>query len=200
MMTETVEHELMQILSFLRRAEGLKSTLRTSWAMDGRQESSAEHSWRLALFAMLVSRYYPALNTEKILKLCIVHDLGEVIHGDIPAPEQKGDKGEQEKADFVDLIRPLPEDMQKELLNLWEEYESAGSPEARLVKALDKLETMLQQIQGNTPESFEYPFNLRYGLSATSLDDITVTLRAAIDDETENCSYVRGWETEFSEL
>jgi len=139
------------ILDFLRRAERLKSTLRTSWTRSGRQESTAEHSWRLSLFAMLVSQYYPKLDAGRILQLCIVHDLGETLNGDIPAPEQNGSKAEQEREDMLDLVRPLPADMRERLMSLWEEYEFARTPEARVVKALDKLETLLQQAQGSTP-------------------------------------------------
>lgn len=175
------------LLDFLRRAEALKSTLRATWTQSGRQESTAEHSWRLCLFAMLVSREYPELDALKILHLCIVHDLGETIHGDIPAPEQKGPKDEQERIDMVDLLRPLPEDIQEEIMDLWEEYESAKTPEARLVKALDKLETLLQHAQGVNPPDFDYAFNLNYGAQYTGMDGFVRALRSAVDLETESC-------------
>ncbi|KAF1074843.1 HD domain-containing protein [Halodesulfovibrio sp. MK-HDV] len=179
------------LLDFLRRTEALKSTLRSAWTQSGRQESTAEHSWRLCLFAMLVSREYPELDALKILHLCIVHDMGETIHGDIPAPEQTGSKDEQERNDMVDLLRPLPEDMQKEIMDLWEEYESAKTPEARLVKALDKLETILQHAQGANPPDFDYAFNLNYGTQYTEVDSLVKELRAAVDLEMESCILFR---------
>ena len=179
------------LLDFLRRTEALKSTLRSAWTQSGRQESTAEHSWRLCLFAMLVSREYPELDALKILHLCIVHDMGETIHGDIPAPEQTGPKDEQERNDMVDLLRPLPEDMQKEIMDLWEEYESAKTPEARLVKALDKLETILQHAQGANPPDFDYAFNLNYGTQYTEVDGLVKELRAAVDLEMESCILFR---------
>ncbi len=144
----TDDDSMFGLLDFLRRSEALKSTLRTTWSRNGRQESTAEHSWRLCLMAMLISRQYPELDALRILQLCIIHDLGETINGDISAPEQTGAKDVQEHEDMEDLLRPLPEDVQDELMSLWEEYEYARTPEARLVKAMDKLETLLQQTQG----------------------------------------------------
>ncbi|WP_051261582.1 HD domain-containing protein [Desulfovibrio inopinatus] len=186
------EDWVYNLLDFLRRAEALKSTLRTTWTQSGRQESTAEHSWRLCLFAMLISKAYPDLDALKILQLCIVHDLGEAIHGDIPAPEQTGPKDEQEREDLKDLVRPLPEEQRHELLCLWEEYEYAQSPEARLVKALDKLETLLQHVQGTNPSrSVDYIFNLGYGVRYTELDEFIKELRSAVDRETECCLHSR---------
>lgn len=179
------------VLDFLRRAEGLKSTLRTTWTRSGRQESSAEHSWRLSLFAMLVSRQYPKLDALKLLKLCIIHDLGETIHGDVPAPLQTSGKGEQEFLDMRDLLRPLPAALQKECILLWEEYEYGETAEARLVKALDKLETLLQHAQGANPSAVDYNFNLNYGAQFTDLDEFIREIRAALDLETRCCLAAR---------
>lgn len=184
---DTDINSVYSLLDFVRRAESLKSTLRTTWTQSGRQESTAEHSWRLSLFAMLVSEKYPELDTLKVLKLCIIHDLGEAINGDIPAPEQKGVKTEQEEADLIDLLRPLQPKMQYEILELWKEYEGACTPEARIVKALDKLETILQQAQGTPPSSFDYSFNLSYGTRYTAVDEFINEIRAAADAETESC-------------
>lgn len=186
------DDSIYPMLDFLRRAERLKSTLRYTWTQTGRQESTAEHSWRLCLFAMLVSRRYPDLDGLRILQLCIIHDLGEAIHGDIPATKQNGSKSGQERDDMLDLVRPLPPDMQQELLELWEEYEFAKSPEARVVKALDKLETLLQHVQGANPDGFvDYAFNLDYGKRYTLLDQFMRELREPIDAETESCLLAR---------
>lgn len=183
---------IFNLLDFLRRAEALKSTLRTAWTQDGRQESTAEHSWRLSLFAMLVCREYPELDALRVLQLSIVHDLGEAIHGDISAPEQKGPKDQQERADMIDLLRPLPKATGQELLSLWEEYEYAKTPEARLVKALDKLETLLQHTQGANPSDLvDYEFNLGYGKSYTQSDELIRQLRSAVDIETRCCLHAR---------
>ncbi|THB63044.1 MAG: HD domain-containing protein [Desulfovibrio sp.] len=192
-MSETPDADsVFCLLDFLRRAEALKSTLRTTWTRTGRQESTAEHSWRLSLFALLACREYPALDPLKIVQLAIVHDLGEAIHGDIPAPEQKGPKDKQEREDMVDLLRPLPCGLREEMLSLWEEYEYVKTPEARLVKALDKLETLLQHVQGANPQDYvDYAFNLGYGTRYTGLDAFIRELRETLDLETECCLQAR---------
>ena len=77
--------EVEAYTDFIKEAEGLKSTLRTAWTAEGRQESTAEHSWRLALFAGVMCREFPELDREKVLMMCLVHDLGERYSGDISA-------------------------------------------------------------------------------------------------------------------
>ena len=78
----------------------------------------------------------------------------------------------------------LPNELQAELVTLWDEYESATSPEARLAKALDKLETIMQHNQGQNPENFDYRFNLGYGREYTAGHPLIVAFRAALDRET----------------
>jgi putative hydrolase of HD superfamily len=184
--------DLDGILDFLRGAEKLKSTLRTCYASTGRQESVAEHSWRLALLAMLLRHEFPELDDGKVLRMCLIHDLGEAIGGDSPAPEQarrreedpSARKAVQERRDLLTLLEPLPPALQREITMLWDEYEAAASPEARLVKALDKLETILQHNQGKNPPDFDYAFNLEYGRHHTGGHPVIVALRAMLDEET----------------
>ena len=71
------------------------------------------------------------------------------------------------------------------MLTLWEDYENASSPEAKLAKAFDKLETMLQHTQGQNPADFDYAFNLRYGKQYTQLNQQTKALRELIDHDTQ---------------
>ena len=98
--------EVEAYTDFIKEAEGLKSTLRTAWTAEGRQESTAEHSWRLALFAGVMCREFPELDREKVLMMCLVHDLGERYSGDISAAlrPDAGDKLNQEREDGVDFI------------------------------------------------------------------------------------------------
>ncbi|QNK68565.1 HD domain-containing protein [Variovorax sp. PAMC26660] len=173
-------------LAFLREAEKLKDVLRSSHTSSGRAESTAEHSWRLCLMAMAFEEELAGLDVLKVLKLCVVHDLGEAIHGDIPAVSQGAhlDKSERERADLLTLMAPLDEKLRGELLALWDEYENAASPEAKAVKALDKLETILQHNQGANPEDFDYAFNLGYGRKHTGTTPLFSALRALVDDDT----------------
>ncbi len=182
--------ELKQILEFLKNAEKLKDTIRSGYTSSGKQESVAEHTWRLCLMAMIFhGQYYPHLDFGKLMKMCLIHDLGEALNGDIPAPEQEGkpSKTVDERADLMTVLSPLPESLRKEIMDLWEDYESATSEEARLAKALDKLETLIQHNQGRNPDGFDYAFNLEYGRQYTGFDETMTTLREIIDEETRRC-------------
>lgn len=177
---------LESILTVLRQAGALKDTERSAYTLKGRKESAAEHSWRLAFFAMLVQPLYPALNMEIVLKLCLIHDLGEALHGDIPAIKQdtKVSKSIGERQDLLCVLQELPKNERASLVELWDDYDQARTPEARLVKALDKLETLLQHTEGQNPSDFDYTFNLTYGRPYTELDEVTRSLRALIDAHT----------------
>ncbi len=177
---------LLGILDFIKQAELLKNTLRSGITSSGRPESTAEHSWRLCLLAMTLEGYYPQLDIARLLKICIIHDLGEAVNGDIPAiAQQPGTaKSSQERHDLSLLLKTLAQAQQEEFLALWDEYETAASPEAKLAKALDKIETLLQHTQGECPEKINYPFNLDYGRLYTDYDAITAELRAIIDIDT----------------
>jgi putative hydrolases of HD superfamily len=174
------------VLTFLRAAERLKMVMRSGWTSDGQQESVAEHTWRLCLMAMLLYGHIPGIDLARLLKMCLIHDLGEAIGGDVPAPAQKAgaSKADQERSDLVQLIAPLPPALRQEIVDLWDEYEAAGSPEAKIAKGLDKLETILQHNQGKNPANFDYAFNLEYGLRYTAADPIMSALRQRLDEET----------------
>ena len=174
-------------LDFLREAERLKSTLRSGHTSTGRSESTAEHTWRLCLMALVFSDEFENVDLLRLIKLCIVHDLGEALSGDIPAVMQTDgfDKSAQERADLEVLTQALPPEKRAEILALWEEYEAASSPEAILAKGLDKLETILQHTQGKNPADFDYRFNLGYGRQYTTDDPLLAAVRTLPDAETE---------------
>jgi putative hydrolase of HD superfamily len=178
--------ELEGVLRFLRNAERLKTVTRSGWTSAGEQESVAEHTWRLCLMAMVLYDSAPGIDLARLLKMCLIHDLGEAIGGDVPAPEQAAhvDKAEQERADLLQLLSPLPDVTRREIIALWDTYEAAASPEARLAKGLDKLETILQHTQGDNPADFDYAFNLDYGRQYTGTDPVLAALRARLDEET----------------
>lgn len=177
-------------LAFIREAERLKNVLRSGYTSSGRQESTAEHTWRLCLMAMVFEPAFHGIDMSRLLKICVIHDLGEAIHGDIPAIDQTDmpDKSARERADLLTLLTPLPETMRTEFLALWDEYENAASPEARLAKGLDKIETIIQHNQGKNPESFDYSFNLSYGQKHMSAHPLFAIIRSIIDVDTERRS------------
>ena len=185
--------ELAGVLDFLRGAERLKSTTRTGYTSSGQQESVAEHTWRLCLMAMVLRSEFPDVDFAKLVKICIIHDLGEALHGDVSAPEQarrsalgiNAGKAADERRDLLELLSPLPPRLRDEITALWDEYEDARSPEAKLAKALDKLETIMQHNQGLNPVDFDYRFNLGYGRQHTADIPLVAQVRKILDDETE---------------
>ena len=188
------EAELEGLIDFLRATESLKTVTRSAYTSAGLPESVAEHTWRLALMALLLAPEFPDVDFARLVKICLVHDLGEAIGGDVPAPEQarrratgaSAGKAADERRDLLTLLAPLPTRLREEVTSLWDEYEAAESPEAKLAKALDKLETILQHTQGRNPPHFDYRFNLGYGREHTGGPPLIAAMRAVLDRATED--------------
>lgn len=177
--------ELDGSIAFLALAERLKDTLRNSRTSTGRTESTAEHTWRLALMALLLG---PELGVDsgRLIRIVLVHDLAEALTGDLPAPSPRspGVKQAREREALATLTMTLPSAQRAEIFALWEEYESGSTPEGRLAKGLDKLETILQHAQGLNPPGFDYGYNLRYGQKDTAGHPLLAALRARLDRAT----------------
>lgn len=178
-------------LDFIKEAEKLKTVFRTAWLSDGQRETTAAHSWRLALFAGILLEEFPELDGRRVLLLALIHDLGEIDGGDISAAlrPDAGEKRRMEQAAIDRLSGILDERTGRWLRALWEEYEAGETPEARLVKALDKAETIIQHNQGKNPPDFDYVFNLEYGKQYFPEDGpsgwgMLAALRRLIDEET----------------
>lgn len=147
-MTPTLKH----IIAFLHEAEKLKSTLRHNWTTSGRQESTPEHTWRLMLlFTLLDDLAEFGVDSLHTLKMLLVHDLAELVHGDIPGFVKEVDtkdiarKREHEAAKQLFAILPPP--LETDYFALFEEYEQGSTKEAKVAKALDKIETLLQHLE-----------------------------------------------------
>lgn len=155
MIPETLSSAVIeQTLSFLGFAEQLKSTLRYGTLRSGRRESTAEHSWRLALMTTLfLPQQTSPLSEERILKIALVHDLSEALAGDVDAvliaegKMTKEEKQRRENEAWSTMMQNLPEEQQKRLTEWRNEYEEGMTPEAVFVKAMDKLETLLQLVE-----------------------------------------------------
>lgn len=178
--------KIIQYLKFIQETEQLKSTLRTAWTAEGRQESTAEHSWRLAMLAAVLAEEVPKLDMNRVLKMCLVHDLGEVYEGDVSAALQLDDdaRHKREEEAVRKIFAMLPEQQERELMELWLEYSNNTSPEAAFVKALDKAETIIQHNQGKNPPDFDYGFNLEYGADYFKEEPLLQELRKYIDADT----------------
>ncbi|MEL7256480.1 MAG: HD domain-containing protein [Pseudomonadota bacterium] len=171
-------------LAFLEAAEALKDVERSGFTSKGRPEDSAAHSWRLCLWVLVFEDQLGDVDLLKLLKICILHDLGEAISGDIPAPLQQEDKSKAERADFETLTSILSKEQQHAFLDAWDEYQRAETREAQIAKGLDKLETILQHVQGANPDNFDYAFNLNYARDATSKETLLKFLRELLDEKT----------------
>lgn len=177
--------DMQGIMKFLRHIEQLKNTMRQCWTSEGKQESVAEHTWRLCMMAMLFEKQLPNVDITKLMKMCLIHDLAEIIDGDIPATMIVPDKSIKERKNLIILMKPLPSDIQEEILALWDEYEDANSEEAKVAKAMDKLETIMQHNQGINPEDFNFNFNLNYGKKYTDSVPVFTEVRKMVDKDTK---------------
>lgn len=137
-----------KILGFLPLAERLKRELRHSWLSDGRRESVAEHTWFIALIALLTyRRLEQPVALDRVLAMAIVHDLAEAEVGDIPffeTGDRKARKAALEQAAMDGIAAMLPAPEGDAVRQLWLEFEEGRTPEAKFVRALDHLEVQAQ--------------------------------------------------------
>ncbi|MEG1743707.1 MAG: HD domain-containing protein, partial [Clostridia bacterium] len=154
--------EQRNLIDFLSVIEKLKCNTRHSWTSSGRRESVAEHSWRLAVMAMLVRDEFPYTNIDKTIKMCLIHDFGEAITGDIPSFEKtKSDEKKEDEA-VEQILSLLPNEYKSEFCTLFKEMTELSSPEAKLFKALDNMEAVLSHNEADikTWIPLEYKENL----------------------------------------
>jgi putative hydrolase of HD superfamily len=138
---------LLEQVEFLVEADKLKSILRRTPIADAsRLENSAEHSWHLALAAMILREYAPAgVNVGRVLELVVIHDLVEIDAGDTFAydPEHALSKAAREQAAADRIFGLLPAEEGRRIRALWEEFEDDQTPEARFANALDRFQALL---------------------------------------------------------
>ena len=161
---------IQSILQFLQLSERLKFELRHSWLSNGRQESVAEHTWQMALMAILAARHLEhPVNLERVLKMILVHDLVEAEAGDIPffeVSERRANKTQREQAAIVHIRNLLADETGQEIYDLWYEFEERQTYEAKFATALDHLEV---QIQHNLADIATWE-TIEYGLVYTKMD------------------------------
>ena len=175
-----------ELLEILRIAEKLKCNTRHCYTSSGRLESVAEHSWRIALMAMLITPEFPEADMNRVIRMCLIHDLGEAFTGDIPAFDKTQADVEKEDAAFFNWIRTLPEGTREEFAALLEEMNALQTREARIYKALDKLEAVIQHDEADisTWLPLEYDLQLRYGEENVRFSPWFRELKAQINDRT----------------
>lgn len=189
-----MEGNLENIFAFLEVAEKLKSTLRYNKTTAGRQESTADHSWRLALMVPIVAKELSInIDVEKCMKIALVHDLAEALTGDIDAvaiAEGRITK-EQKTAKELEVMEKiknlLPGQAGIGIYSLWQEYETASTKEGRFVKGLDKLETLTQLAEAGCATYDKPDFIADYTERAINnfpeLKDILITVKEKLKKE-----------------
>ena len=171
-----------EYLEILHVAERLKDTPRHCTTTKGRRESVAEHSWRISLMAMLLRHEFPELDIDKVVDMCLIHDLGECFTGDIPAFMKTDSDRQTEDSLLHQWVVSLPPEVSKDLAALYEEMDAQQSGEAKLYKALDKLEAIIQHNESpiDTWAEHEYELNKTYGFDAAAFSEWLTDLRKEI--------------------
>ena len=171
-----------EYLEILHVAERLKDTPRHCTTTKGRRESVAEHSWRISLMAMLLRHEFPELDIDKVVDMCLIHDLGECFTGDIPAFMKTDSDRQTEDSLLRQWVDSLPPEVSKDLAALYEEMDAQQTGEAKLYKALDKLEAIIQHNESpiDTWAEHEYELNKTYGFDAAAFSEWLTDLRKEI--------------------
>ena len=178
--------DVRMLLDFMSLAEKLKCNTRHSWTSDGRHESVAEHTCRLCVFAWLVKEEFPQLSMDHVMKLCLFHDLGEAVTGDVPCFEKKDCHREAEDEGIKKAASMLPEKYEKELLEMFRELDENKTEEAKPVHALDKMEAVIQHNEApiDTWIPLEYDLQLKYGQEQAKAFPYLAELRRAVEEDT----------------
>ena len=122
-----------KFIELMHLAERLKDTPRHSWTSQGRRESVAEHSWRLALMAVFLKDDFPEADWEKVLTMAVLHDMGECFTGDIPAFEKTDEDRRTEYERLRAWCASLPKPYDSQTASLFQEMEELKTLESRVV-------------------------------------------------------------------
>ena len=178
--------EARALLDALHVAEKLKDATRHCYTSGGRHESVAEHSWRLALTAYWLRDEFPEADMDKVVRMCLIHDLGEAFTGDIPTFVKTDADRAVEDSLLSGWVASLPAPYAEEMAALYAEMEARQSLEARIYKALDGLEALIQHNESDlsTWSENEYGLNLRYCDDRVGFSPALSALREAIREDT----------------
>jgi putative hydrolase of HD superfamily len=179
---------IKKFIEIMSIAEKLKNITRHSWTSSNRHESVAEHSWRLSLMAYFMKDEFPDADINKVILMCICHDLGEAITGDIPSFHKTENDEIIENREVHKLLSNLPEPYKKELSLLFSEMNAQKTIESKIYKALDKMETLIQHNEADisTWLPLEYELNLIYGEKEVEFSKYMKELKRAINEDTIN--------------
>lgn len=174
------------LLDALIIAERLKDTTRHCYTSKGRVESVAEHSWMMTLMAFFMKEEFPEADMDKVIRMCIIHDLGEAFTGDIPTFEKTQKDEAKEEQLLYDWVETLPAHKAKEMSELYDEMKQRKSLEARIYKAIDGLEAVIQHNLSDlsTWIEKEYELNKTYANDRVSFSDYLTAVRKEVYEDT----------------
>lgn len=176
------------LLDALHVAERLKDETRHCYTSKGRHESVAEHSWRMSLMAMWIADEFPQLDMNKVIRMCLIHDLGECFTGDIPTFMKTSSDEDTEARQLDAWVSSLPQPVGGEMRALYAEMDAQQTLEAKVYKSLDKLEAVIQHNESplDTWAKNEYALNRTYAVDFVKFSDYLTALRAEILRDTED--------------
>ena len=179
--------EARELLNVLSVAARLKDTTRHSYTEKGRHESVAEHSWMMTLMAFFMRDEFPDVDMEKVIAMCIIHDLGECFTGDIPSFDKSEADEENEEKLLDQWVATLPAPYAEKMQALYKEMEQRETTEAKLYKAIDSLEAVIQHNAADlsTWIPLEYDLNLTYADDKVEFSEYLKRLREEIRDDTK---------------
>lgn len=175
-----------ELLDCLEVAERLKDTTRHCYTSKGRRESVAEHSWMMTLMAFFLRDEFPNVNMDKVIHMCIIHDLGECFTGDIPTFDKNIKHEVKEEELLYNFISSLPLNYAKEMKELYDEMKERKTIESKIYKAIDSLEALIQHniSKLSTWTDNELEFNLTYAFDKVEFSKYFTELRKTIQEDT----------------
>lgn len=175
-----------KLLEAVSIAERLKDATRHCYTRNGRHESVAEHSWMMTLIAFFIKDEFPDVDMDKVIRMCIIHDLGEAFTGDIPTFEKTNANEKTEETLLSDWVSTLPENQRVEMYSLYEEMKKRETIEAKIYKAIDSLEALIQHNISDlsTWIDREYELNKTYADDKVEFSDYLKELREEIRKDT----------------
>ncbi len=175
-----------ELLDALQIAERLKDATRHCYTKNGRHESVAEHSWMMTLMAYFMKDEFPEVDMDKVVQMCIIHDLGECFTGDIPTFDKTKAHEQNEENLLYSWVRTLPENYANEMIAMYEEMAERKTIESKIYKAIDGLEALIQHNISDLSTWIpkEYELNKTYADDKVAFSEYLTELREEIRKDT----------------